>query len=147
MPTQDWQINITATDPDNLTFNTYTQFYINDTISGSEFVFTISNNTNTNIANLSNALFFDGAEITAEVWVGDGDSNTTKVNITTIADITDPVITPDDLGLNLTYVYADDNLTAQINASDPNLYSINISIDDVSIFNTTGLTQRLMYII
>jgi len=147
-PSEDWQINITATDPDNLTFNAYTQFYINDTISGSELVFTISNDTNTNIANLSNTLFSDGAELTAEVWIGDGEHNNSKYNITDIADITDPVITPDDLGLNLTYIYVDSssNLTGQINASDPNLYSINISIDDVSIFNTTGLTSNALCI-
>jgi len=143
LPTSDWQVNITATDNDNATFTAYTQFYINTTISGSEVSQAISNNSNTLIATLAHANFNNGATLTAEVWLGDGETNSTKTNITALADITNPVITPDDLGLNLTLIYADSssNLTGQINSSDPNLYSINISIDDVSIFNTTGLTS------
>jgi len=141
LPSEDWQINITATDNDNLTFTAWTQFYVNDTISGSEVSQAINNNTNTNIASLDHNLFTDGANLIAEIWLSDNIYNTTKINLTDIADITDPVITTDNINLGLTYVYIDDNITTQINFSDPNLYSINISIDDVSIFNESGLNS------
>jgi len=144
LPTQDWQINITATSDFNATFTAWTQFYINSTISGSQISKAISNNTNTNIANLSAASIHDGDTLTAEVWVGNGQSNLTKLNITGYTiDYTNPVITPDDIALNQTHVYLKHNLTSQINASDPNLYSINVSIDSASIFNISNYNSSL----
>jgi len=56
-----------------------------------------------------------------------------------IDDTLAPEITTDNISLNKTIVYSNDNLTAQINATDNFLYSINVSIDDVSIFNTSGI--------
>jgi len=56
-----------------------------------------------------------------------------------IDDTLAPEITPDDISLNKTIVYSSDNLTAQINATDNFLYSINVSIDGTSIFNTSGI--------
>ena len=254
LPSQDWQINITATDKDNATFTAWAQFYVNTTISGSEISHSIANNTNTNIANLSSALIDIGSTLTAEVWVGDGESNSSRYNITTTVEstpptasgftpaneslvnvqinnvsvnITDtesgvndttivmkyslcrppaacggfnnvvetitsitngfqasfttpdlsmddgdyfnisvdatdnagnamattywyftfdetaPTITTDDINLNSTYIYYNNNITAQINFSDTYLYSINVSINDSAIFNTTGLDQSL----
>jgi len=52
-----WMFNMTATDPNNLTFTSYVQFYINDTPSGSVVSHSISNGTNINVANLSDSYF------------------------------------------------------------------------------------------
>lgn len=140
----DFNFNMTATDTDNATFTGYVQFYINGTASGAEQSQTMNNNTNTLIGTLSSSNFGTGAELIAEYWVGDGESNTSRTNTTTayVDDTIAPTISPDNLADNSTIVYLNSNITGQINATDIFLYSLNVSIDDVSIFNTSGITME-----
>ena len=79
----DWLINITATDVTNSTFSAYTKFYVNDSNVTQELFFNLTNNTNSLIATLANANFSGGNTLIAEVWVGNTESNSTKVNYTT----------------------------------------------------------------
>ncbi len=80
----DFKLNITARDNESSSFTAYTQFYVNSSTSGSVVSYLISNNTNTNVANLSSSSFNKGATLIAEFWAGDGTANTTKENTTTI---------------------------------------------------------------
>ncbi len=66
-------------------------------------------------------------------------AGTSRTAYAYIDDTLAPEITTDDISLNKTIVYSSDNLTAQINATDNFLYSINVSIDGTSIFNTSGI--------
>jgi len=76
-------LNLTVTDPDvGDTITAYTQFYVNGTVSGSEHSLVVSDNVNTNVANLSSSGFNKGATLIAEFWAGDGIANTTKYNTT-----------------------------------------------------------------
>jgi len=75
--------------------------------------------------------------------VTDGLNSTTSDVWTFTLDTSIPSITTNGINLNKTYVYSNDNFTAQINLSDINLYSINISLNDSAIFGTTGLSQSL----
>jgi len=81
----DWMLNLTVTDPDaGDTITAYTQFYVNGTASGSEYSLVVSNNTNTNVANLSSSGFNKGATLIAEFWAGDGTDSSTKENTTQV---------------------------------------------------------------
>jgi len=80
----DWMLNLTIVDLDNITIIAYTQFYVNGIASGSEHFLVVSNNTNTNVANLSSSSFNKGAKLIAEFWAGDGTVNTTKENTSTV---------------------------------------------------------------
>jgi len=100
----------------------------------------------TNIANGSTATFeWTGLADGVYNWysvVTDGvESNTSDVWTFTV-DTEDPTIIPDSIGLNKTYIY-ENNLTAQINASDTNLYSVNVTFNGSAIFGITNLNQTL----
>ena len=89
----DWMLNLTVTDSDvGDTITAYTQFYVNGTVSGSEHSLVVSNNTNTNVANLSSSSFGKGATLIAEFWAGDGTNNTAKENTTQVTVHEEPEI-------------------------------------------------------
>ncbi len=84
--------------------------------------------------NLTENTYFYKAKV-QNITSGDFSSNTTIRNFT--VDFTNPLSTTDFLNNSLVYIT---NLTGQFNFSDNiNLHSINVSIDDVSIFNITNL--------
>jgi len=121
----DWLLNITATDPNNLTFTSYVQFYINDTPSGSVVSHLISNDTSTNVANLSDSYFNKSANLIAEFWAGDGTENTTKTNTT--PQVTVQNLAPEQPGLthpnNNSYINSITmNWTASSDADDDTVY-------------------------
>ena len=147
----DWMLNLTVTDPDaGDTLTAYTQFYVNGTASGPEHSLVVSNNTNTNVANLSSSSFFKGANLTAEFWAGDGTVNTTKENTTEVTVLNSP-----PSKVNLSYPENNDtiftnrtprfNWTAATDADNDQLtYQIQVSlISDVSspLTNETGISN------
>jgi len=123
----DWLLNITATDNENATFTTYTQFYINGSESGSELSFIISNNTNTNVANLSSSSFGKGASLIAEFWAGDGTDTTAKVNTSATVQNSIPIISSG----TITVDSHEDADTATISASDADGDSLTYSVTAV----------------
>lgn len=78
----DWLINLTAIDAEESYLDSYVQFYMNDTKIGGEYTYNMTNNTNSLVATLGSGNFSKGYNLTAEVWIGDGTENTTKVNLT-----------------------------------------------------------------
>uniref|UniRef100_A0A6H1ZIY9 LamG-like jellyroll fold domain-containing protein n=1 Tax=viral metagenome TaxID=1070528 RepID=A0A6H1ZIY9_9ZZZZ len=124
----DWLLNITAADTENLTFTAYTQFYINGTSSGSELPFTISNNSNTNIANLSSASFGATYTLIAEMWVSDVEYNSTKTNTTQITvSNSNPIITANATSPSVVYTNTD--------------FKLNLTITDLDADTLTGYVQ------
>jgi len=77
--------NITVTDDDSGdTLTGYCQSYVNGTAYGSVQSLTVSNNTHTNICNISGSVIAKNGNITFEMWAGDGTTNTTKANTSTV---------------------------------------------------------------
>ena len=136
----DFKLNLTVTDPDSGdTLTAYTQFYVNGSSSGLMHSLNVKNNTNTNVANLSNSDFGKGATLIAEFWAGDGTENTTKENTTQAT-----VLNSLPSKINLSYPENNDsfftdrtprfNWTAATDADNDNLtYHFQLSIhEDVS---------------
>ena len=105
----DWLINLTATDPndgDNLTG--YVNLFVNDTLIGL-YSAPMTNNTNTLVATLQSGNFSNGDNLTAETWVGDDVSNTSKTNLTITVE--DPYPNIEDITWITTSGDTDDTLT------------------------------------
>ena len=82
------------------------------------------------------------------VWnIGCTDSNGNETfstaNYTIILDTVSPLIYPDKIRFNNTFT--EQILSGQINLSDDNLWSINVSIDDTLIYNETNLGTTYQY--
>ena len=120
-----WELNITATDSENSTLTSYTQFYVNGTASGSELNHSISNNTNTNVANLSSTTFNKGATLIAEMWASDVQYNSSKKNSTqvTVQNLapTQPSLT-NPANNSYTNTIITTNWTASSDADDDTVY-------------------------
>ncbi len=99
----DWEINITATDEDSATMTGYTQFYMNGTSYSTVQEQSINNDTNTLIATLGYANFLKNYNLTAETWVGDGTTNTSKTNLTVTVSNSVPTTTTPTLSPTIGY--------------------------------------------
>ena len=105
----DFLINLTATDPntgDNITG--YVNFYVNTTFIGF-YSSAMTNNTNTLVATLQSGNFSNADNLTAETWVGDDVSNTSKTNLTVTVE--DPYPNVENLTWTTTSGDTDDTLT------------------------------------
>ena len=78
----DWLINLTANDENHTYIDSYVQFYVNDSSVGDVQTFNMTNNTNHLVATLGSGNFSAGNTLIAEVWLGNGENNLTKVNLT-----------------------------------------------------------------
>ena len=78
----DWLINGTVTDPEELTTMFYVLFHKNGAALGGVYEYNITNNTNSIVATLTEGNFTYGDNMTAEFWGGDGTVNTSKTNMT-----------------------------------------------------------------
>ncbi|MDD5086167.1 MAG: hypothetical protein PHV16_00255 [Candidatus Nanoarchaeia archaeon] len=148
----DWILNLTVTDPDAGDILTaYTQFYVNGTASGSEHSLVVSDNVNTNVANLSSSGFGKGATLIAEFWAGDATENTTKYNTTEAT-----VLNSLPSAVNLSYPENNDSLflnrTPKFNwteaideDNDSITYHLHVSLTEEMSDNTineTGITNN-----
>ncbi|MCK5017482.1 MAG: hypothetical protein KAS32_10480, partial [Candidatus Peribacteraceae bacterium] len=99
----DWEINVTATDEDSAIMTGYTQFYMNGTSYSTIQSQSINNDTNTLIATLGYANFLKDYNLTAETWVGDGTTNTSKTNLTVTVSNSVPTTTTPALSPTIGY--------------------------------------------
>ncbi len=132
----DWTVNLTATDPEEGYISSWVQFY-NDTAKiGGEYTFNMTNNTNHLVATLGSGNFSTYDNLTAQVWLGDGTDNSSKVNLTSVmVAVSFPQVS--DIIWSTTGGFTDDTLSYNqvldyINAtcSDTNLVGCNITITD-----------------
>jgi len=145
----DWMLNLTVIDPDlGDTLTAYTQFYVNDSTVGSIINHEVSNNTNTNVANLSSSSFGKGDNLTAEFWAGNGTENTTHYNTSTIivqnSAPTQPSLTNPENESIKTSVNVTINWSASTDAdSDPRTYYVYFSNDTTPSYNcsTTNISK------
>lgn len=124
----DWLINITATSNDTY-MNVYTQFYVNDSAVGGLQVFNITNNTNSLIATLASGNFTGKDNLTADVWAGNPQGNSSNTTLTATVQF---------LNISGTLKNGDgDNLNASVfvvNQSDNSLVGNTTSINGVWTF-------------
>lgn len=116
---QNWPVNCSL----------YQNGTLNDTING-------ISNTNVRTFNLTYDNSIEQAFSYYIDCVGAGSVNETTENRTVYIDSVDPTIATNLV--NFSFVITE-NLTAQINFSDPFLYSFNISIDGVTIANNSNM--------
>jgi len=76
-----WSVNLTATDPEESDINVWTQFYVDDVKTGGLYYYNLTNATNEQVAELGSGNFSSGNVLIAEVILGDGNTNSTAVNI------------------------------------------------------------------
>ena len=89
----DWLVNMTIIDADaGDTITGYVQFCVNDSVCGSVYSQTVTNNTNTLIATLVSGNYSANDNLTATVWAGDGTVNLSKTNMTATVSIISEII-------------------------------------------------------
>jgi len=83
-PQTNFSLNLTIADTTNATVISYVQFYLNGTANGSVQSTSVTVDTNTLVANLTNSSFSLGSTLIAEYWAGDNEYNSTKANTTSV---------------------------------------------------------------
>lgn len=76
-----WLINLTATDPEESYINAWTQFYVDNVATGSQYFFNLTNNTNQQVATLGSGNFSKDEVLIANIILGDGIVNNSAVNL------------------------------------------------------------------
>jgi len=140
-----WTINLTATDPEEEYIDSYVQFYVNDSKVGSEYTFNMTNNTNHLVATLGSGNFTNFANLTAEVWLGDRTVNSSKVNLTSFINATNPTVVLNSPTNDSNFTSP--SVTFNITATDAvNLTNVTLYIDgSVNETNTTGINGTYIF--
>jgi len=132
-----WLVNLTATDPEESNINVWTQFYVDDVKTGGLYYYNLTNATNEQVAELGSGNFSSGNVLIAEVILGDGNTNSTAVNISDTVWI-NPVATD-----TISYYKIDEaSGTAYDVLGDYNLTNTGVAMNQAGIIETSGLFAR-----